>query len=213
MTASTLSLERERDEEQKKGLRALRRFCLSPGKGGRGPCLGPAGWACTMGSNACTGLPFAPLSRRPLSSAERSLPSSVLTLAAAGRQPRRLTSGAVFPQLLPTHSRSGRGSVLSHQADRVPGQTQLSPQKLPGLCQVWRPAGAGGASLQGGGSRRPPFPSLVVFSHNSRRWFVQQALPSAPVRSACQGSVTCPLGRVSGHVRPCTQLPGPRGSS
>lgn len=156
-----------------------------------GPCLGPAGGACTMGSDAHTGFPFAPLRRRPLSSAERSLPSSVLTLAAAtGRQPRRLTSGAAFPQLLPTRSHSGRGSVLSHQADRVPGQAQLSPQKLPGLRQVWRPAGAGGASLQGGGGAWVQAAALSQprgISHNSRHWFVEQALPCALVRSACQG--------------------------
>lgn len=120
-----------------------------------------------MGSDAHTGFPFAPLRRWPLSSAERSLPSSVLTLAAAtGRQPRHLTSGAAFPSSFP-HAHT--------QAEGLFSCTRLTmflarPSCLPRNSQAsvksgdQRELGVHRSRAEAEcGSRQPPFPSLVVF--------------------------------------------------
>lgn len=100
------------------------------------PCPGP-GLACATGSHA-PGSPFP--------SAEWALPPPVLTLAAAGRQPRRLTSGAVFPSSFPhAHACPGLCS-RARVAISLPARQQV-PHPLKG---------AGGALLQGGGPGMAP---------------------------------------------------------
>lgn len=79
--------------------------------------------------------PF-PHSARVLSSAEWALPSRVLTLvAAAGRQPRRLTLGAAFPQLLPHAHAQAQGLFSLTRVTIFPGQA--SPASLLTRSQVW----------------------------------------------------------------------------
>lgn len=108
----------------------------------------PRALQCPQPGAACSGqqplclVPFPPLHRRPLSSAERALPSHVLTLAAAaGRRPGHLTPGATFPLA------ASRTPMLRPRARPLTGVTVLPGQARPPapgssprpLSRVWGP--------------------------------------------------------------------------
>lgn len=139
----TGSHSRERRRKTAEGAAKRSAFCLSPERGGRGAAVPPA--RLHKGQQGLRLVPLSPTPPPPPPSPAQwsALPSSVLTLAAAaGRLPRRLTSGTVFPSSCPhAHAQAQRCSVAP--------EGPSSP----------RPEGAGAGCAPGGLT----FPSLVVF--------------------------------------------------
>lgn len=118
-----------------------------------------------------------------------------LTLAAAaGRQPRHLTSGAASPA--PSRTPTLRPRVCS------PPMPPPRPVSQPSLKpRARRELGAeGGAGL-------PHFPQLRAISGNSGHPFGEQVLPSVLVGSGCPGQVSWPAGE-SGLAPSCLGTQG-----
>lgn len=118
-----------------------------------------------------------------------------LTLAAAaGRQPRHLTSGAASPA--PSRTPTLRPRVCS------PPMPPPRPVSQPSLKpRARRELGAeGGAGL-------PHFPQLRAISGNSGHPFGEQVLPSVLVGSGCPGQVRWPAGE-SGLAPSCLGTQG-----
>lgn len=99
----------------------------------------PWPWLGLHNGQPCSPVPLSP-------SAEWALPPRVLTLAAAGRQPRRLTSGAVSPSSF-LHAHAQAGPLLARQSGHLPPCSPASPPPSQG---GW------GALLQGGGPGMAP---------------------------------------------------------
>ena len=152
-------------------------FCLSPSRGSLATAVPPA--HLHSGQRGRRWVPLSSTPPQPSPAQWRALPSSVLTLAAsAGRLPRHLTSGTVFPSSFPHAHAQAQGCSLAPEG--------LSSPARPGLlCPASLPA----PLRPGGGvcSRRPHFPQPRGVSQNSPHWFVEQVLPPVLVRLGCHG--------------------------